>query len=192
MARLLRVGQFVTWPKLHMIKNRMRLERQIYLGRQATKTAQQGPSFRVSNEPASVGLQSNKSRAVEPQVESDDDDFDTRTLDAPEGWMAPTPPTDVRPLPSNNSSFLLRLRTQSFPGLTAPIRRNGRLFAREEPTEPQVETSGSSDTSSGEEERQRRAHYPGALRNRPDVRRIFADREGIQAARDDSDEEEDS
>lgn len=192
MERLLRVGQVVTWPKLHMIKNRMRLERQIYLGRQATKTeatktAQQGPSFRVPNEPASVGLQSNKSHAVEPQAESDDDDFDTRTLDAPEGWVAPTPPTDVRALPSDNSSFLLRLRRQSFPGLTAPVRRKGGLFA---PEEPQYETSGSSDTSSAEEGLQRQAYHPGALRNRPDVRRIFAaDREATPAADDDDGED---
>lgn len=176
-----------------MIKNRMRLERQIYLGRQATKTeatkteatktAQQGPSFRVSNETASVGLQSNKSksRAVEPQAESDDDDFDTRTLDAPEGWVAPTPPTDTRPLPSDNASFLLRLRRQSFPGLTAPIRRKGGLFA--------PETSGSSDTESAEEGPQRPAYHPGALRNRPDVRRIFADRGATQAADDDDGED---
>ncbi|KAI9447844.1 patatin-domain-containing protein [Lactarius indigo] len=186
MARLLHVGQF-----LHMIKNRMRLERQIYLGRQATKTAQPGPSFRVSNEPlrpASAGLQSNMSRAVEPQAESDDDDFDTRTLDAPEGWVAPTQPTDARP--PDNASFLSRLRTQSFPGLTAPIRRQGRLFAREEPAGRQRETSGSSDGSSAEDEPQRQAYHPGALRNRPDVRRIFADREATQATG--SDDEEDS
>lgn len=168
-----------------MIKNRMRLERQIYLGRQATKTeaiktAQQGPSFLVPNEPASVGLQSNKSRAVEPQVESDDDDFDTRTLDAPEGWVAPTPPTDVRPLPSDNASFLLRLRRQSFPGLTSPVRRKGGLFA--------PETSGSSDTSSAEEGPQRQAYHPSALRNRPDVRRIFTERGGTPATDEDGED----
>lgn len=153
----------------------MRLERQIYLGRQATKATKQGPSFRVSYEPASAGLQSNKSRAVEPQAETDDDDFDTRTLDVPEGWVAPIP-AELRPSPSENASFLSRLRTQSFPGLTSPIRRKGRLFAREEPVGRQRETSGSSDGSSVEEEPQRQAYHPGALRNRPDVRRIFADR----------------
>ncbi|KAH9049590.1 patatin-domain-containing protein [Lactarius hengduanensis] len=190
MARLLRVGQFVTWPKLHMIKNRMRLERQIYLGRQATKTTQPGPSFRVSNEslrPASAGLQSNMSRAVDTQAESDDDDFDTRTLDAPEGWAAPTQPADVRP--PDNASFLSRLRTRSFPGLASPIRRQGRLFAREEPAGRQRETSGSSDGSSAEDGPQRQAYHPGALRNRPDVRRIFADREATLAAGSDDDED---
>ncbi|ETW83956.1 hypothetical protein HETIRDRAFT_237210, partial [Heterobasidion irregulare TC 32-1] len=34
LARMLHVGQIVTWPKLHMIENRLRLERQIFLGRQ--------------------------------------------------------------------------------------------------------------------------------------------------------------
>ena len=167
----------------------MRLERQIYLGRQATKATQPGPSFRLSNEPASAGLQSNMSRAVEPQAETDDD-FDTRTLDAPEGWVAPIPPAELPPLPTDNPSFLSRLRTQSFPGLTSPIRRKGRLFAREEPDGRQRETSGSSDSSSVEDEPQRQAYHPGALRNRPDVRRIFADRAVTRATG--SDDGEDS
>ncbi|KAH9076980.1 patatin-domain-containing protein [Lactarius deliciosus] len=124
MARLLRVGQFVTWPK-------------------QPKTTQPGPSFRVSNEPlrpASAGLQSNMSRAVDTQAESDDDDFDTRTLDAPEGWAAPTQPADARP--PDNASFLSRLRTA------------GRLFAREEPAGP------AADGSSAEDGPPRQAYHP--------------------------------
>ncbi|KAF5369923.1 hypothetical protein D9758_001017 [Tetrapyrgos nigripes] len=34
LERMIQVGQLVTWPKLHMIKNRARIEKQIYLGRQ--------------------------------------------------------------------------------------------------------------------------------------------------------------
>ncbi|KAA1466398.1 patatin-domain-containing protein [Dentipellis sp. KUC8613] len=41
LKRMLQVGQLVTWPKLHMIDNRLRLERQIYLGRQTVRRAQQ-------------------------------------------------------------------------------------------------------------------------------------------------------
>lgn len=41
LARMLHVGQIVTWPKLHMIENRLRLERQVFLGRQATRKVQQ-------------------------------------------------------------------------------------------------------------------------------------------------------
>ncbi|KAI0028467.1 acyl transferase/acyl hydrolase/lysophospholipase, partial [Vararia minispora EC-137] len=41
LERMLRVGQLVTWPKLHIIENRLRLERQVYLGRQAVRKAQQ-------------------------------------------------------------------------------------------------------------------------------------------------------
>jgi len=37
LARMIRIGQVVTWPKLHMIENRMRLEKQILLGRQAIR-----------------------------------------------------------------------------------------------------------------------------------------------------------
>jgi len=149
----------------------MRLEGQIYLGRQATKATQQGPSYREARA-GSSGLQSNMRRAVEPTAESDDD-FDTRTLDTPEGWVAPTPPAEHRPPPSDNTSFLSRLRTQSFPGL--PMRRKGRLQTREAAVERQGETSGSSDGSSVEEEPQRQVYHANALRNRPDVRRIFAD-----------------
>ncbi|KAF8914659.1 acyl transferase/acyl hydrolase/lysophospholipase [Mucidula mucida] len=35
--RMMKVGKLVTWPKLHMIGNRMRIEKQIYLGRTAVR-----------------------------------------------------------------------------------------------------------------------------------------------------------
>ncbi|KAL4075834.1 patatin-domain-containing protein [Scleroderma citrinum] len=41
LERLMRVGQIVTWPKLHMIENRYRIETQILLGRQAVRKAMQ-------------------------------------------------------------------------------------------------------------------------------------------------------
>ncbi|KAF7799125.1 hypothetical protein EIP86_010355 [Pleurotus ostreatoroseus] len=42
--RMMRVGQLVTWPKLHMIENRYRLEKQIYQGRQAVRRAMRSKS----------------------------------------------------------------------------------------------------------------------------------------------------
>ncbi|KAI0774283.1 acyl transferase/acyl hydrolase/lysophospholipase [Fomes fomentarius] len=39
---MMRIGQLVTWPKLHMIENRSRLEKQIFLGRQSVRRAMQG------------------------------------------------------------------------------------------------------------------------------------------------------
>ncbi|KIJ20048.1 hypothetical protein PAXINDRAFT_174571 [Paxillus involutus ATCC 200175] len=42
LERMMRVGELVTWPKLHMIENRYRLEKQILLGRQAVRRAMQG------------------------------------------------------------------------------------------------------------------------------------------------------
>jgi len=181
MARLLRVGQFVTWPKLHIIENRLRLERQIYLGRQATKLRQQGPSSRTSKEPlppTSVGHQNSVTRGmISMAEESDDDDFDTRTLGAPEpeGWAAPPQPAEPEPSTSNNASgsFLSRLRTQSFPGLTSPIRRKGTLIFRGDNAGRDPETSGSSDSSSTEDRPSRQAYHPTVLRNRPDVRQVF-------------------
>ncbi|TFY57916.1 hypothetical protein EVJ58_g6735 [Rhodofomes roseus] len=44
LARMLHVGQLVTWPKLHMIENRFRLEQQIFLGRQAIRKSMQARS----------------------------------------------------------------------------------------------------------------------------------------------------
>ncbi|KAI0375647.1 patatin-domain-containing protein [Pilatotrama ljubarskyi] len=44
LERMMRIGQLVTWPKLHMIENRYRLERQIFLGRQAVRRAMQSGS----------------------------------------------------------------------------------------------------------------------------------------------------
>ncbi|KAG6816160.1 hypothetical protein H0H87_008294 [Tephrocybe sp. NHM501043] len=42
LERMMRVGQSVTWPKLHMIKNRAKIERQIYLGRHYVRKALRG------------------------------------------------------------------------------------------------------------------------------------------------------
>ncbi|KAJ3997000.1 acyl transferase/acyl hydrolase/lysophospholipase [Lentinula boryana] len=38
--RMMKVGQIVTFPKLHMIENRARIERQIFLGRQSVRRSQ--------------------------------------------------------------------------------------------------------------------------------------------------------
>ncbi|KAI9063236.1 patatin-domain-containing protein [Trametes sanguinea] len=44
LERMMRIGQLVTWPKLHMIDNRYRIEKQIFLGRQAVRRAMQSRS----------------------------------------------------------------------------------------------------------------------------------------------------
>ncbi|KZS97703.1 patatin-domain-containing protein [Sistotremastrum niveocremeum HHB9708] len=41
LERMMRVGQIVTWPKLHMIENRFRIEREILRGRQEVRKALQ-------------------------------------------------------------------------------------------------------------------------------------------------------
>jgi hypothetical protein len=162
-----------------MIENRLRLERQILLGRQAVAHAQQSLSRRGSKDllpSTSAGHQNSMIGAMRSLAEeSDDDGFDTRTPDAPEGWTAPSQPAEPQPS-SDNASFLSRLRTQSFPGFTSRIRRKGRLFTREGKVGGQAETSGSSDSSSAEDQPQRPAFHPSALRSRADVRQIFTDR----------------
>ncbi|KAK2466237.1 hypothetical protein APHAL10511_001879 [Amanita phalloides] len=37
LERMMRIGQLVTWPKLHMIENRIKIEKQIFLGRRAIR-----------------------------------------------------------------------------------------------------------------------------------------------------------
>jgi len=39
LARMIHVGQLATWPKIHMIENRMKLEREIIKGRQSVRKA---------------------------------------------------------------------------------------------------------------------------------------------------------
>jgi hypothetical protein len=175
-----------------MIENRLRLERQILLGRQAVTHAQQSLSRRGSKDPlppTSAGHQHSMTGAMRSLAEeSDDDGFDMRTPDAPEGWTAPSQP---EPQPSsNNASFLSRLRTQSFPGITSRIRRKGRLFTREGKVEGQAETSGSSDSSSAEDQPQRPAYQPTALRSRADVRQIFTDRRASAGDGSDGDQDD--
>jgi hypothetical protein len=176
-----------------MIENRLRLERQILLGHQAVTQAQQGLSRRGSKDPlppTSAGHQNSMAGAMRSLAEeSDDDGFDTRTPDVPEGWMAPSQPAEPEP-PSNNSSFLSRLRTQSFPGFTSRIRRKGRLFTREGKVGGLAETSGSSDSSSAEDQPQRPAYQLTALRSRADVRHIFTDRRATAGDGSDGDEED--
>ncbi|KAI0677542.1 patatin-domain-containing protein [Trametes maxima] len=48
LERMMRIGQLVTWPKLHMIENRSRLESQIFLGRQSVRRAMQARTREVS------------------------------------------------------------------------------------------------------------------------------------------------
>ena len=159
----------------------MRLERQIYCGRQTTKKAQQGPSGRISKEPlppTSLGHQNSMTHGMRSLAdESDDDEFDTRTLDAPEGWAAPSQSGEPEPSTSNNASFLSPLRTQSFPGLTSPIRRKGRLFFRRGNGERRSESSASSEDSSTEDQPLRQVYHPTTLRSRPDVRQVFPSRQ---------------
>jgi|SRR6266850_947047 len=177
-----------------MIENRMRLERQIYSGRQTTKKAQQGPSGRISKEPlppTSLGHQNSMTHGMRSLAdESDDDDFDTRTLDAPEGWAAPSQSAEPEPSTSNNTSFLSRLRTQSFPGLTSPIRRKGRLFFRRGNGESSTSSDGSSTEAEDLPGPSRHVYHPTALRSRPDVRQVFPSRQAGAGNGSDGDQED--
>ncbi|TFK43500.1 acyl transferase/acyl hydrolase/lysophospholipase [Crucibulum laeve] len=56
LERMIRVGKMVTWPKLHMIENRARIEKQIFLGRHAVRRSLRLRA-RASVEPRSLILQ---------------------------------------------------------------------------------------------------------------------------------------
>ncbi|KAF7432968.1 hypothetical protein PC9H_004912 [Pleurotus ostreatus] len=60
LERMIHVGELVTWPKLHMIANRAKIEKEIYLGRKAVRTTIQGgrPSVRTDR----------PLRAVDPEI----------------------------------------------------------------------------------------------------------------------------
>jgi len=51
LERMIRVGESVTWPKLHMIENRARIEKQILLGRQTVHKLYKDKSRGTSQEP---------------------------------------------------------------------------------------------------------------------------------------------
>ncbi|PPQ98554.1 hypothetical protein CVT24_004045 [Panaeolus cyanescens] len=54
LERMLQVGKSVTWPKLHMIGNRFRIEKQILLGRQAVHRACKNRPSTSSQEPRNI------------------------------------------------------------------------------------------------------------------------------------------
>ncbi|KAI0638196.1 patatin-domain-containing protein [Trametes polyzona] len=62
LERMMRIGQLVTWPKLHMIENRYRLERQIFLGRQSVRRAMQSST----RERAAAKIESMPQQPVPP------------------------------------------------------------------------------------------------------------------------------
>ncbi|KAI0068836.1 patatin-domain-containing protein [Artomyces pyxidatus] len=250
MARMLHVGQIVTWPKLHMIENRLRLEKQIYLGRQAVRRAQQTPSgvsaitagkppvpavnpvledkglntgeaaIPVDGLPSSLGtngdgVPSRLQRLFKRELidvtpgtstpeglqdisdsfggarlrrkwaeqafdhdsdEEDDEDENPFSTDA-----AQQPILDPSSRHPNGSSFLSRLRSQSFQGLSSPfsnLRRNSRLFGKEGSVERAADPSWSSDSSSGDDlslEEHRHIHHPSIIHIPSSMGRVYPD-----------------
>jgi len=87
LRRMIRVGQTVTWPKLHMIENRMRIERQIDVGRAECRAAyaKAGRSSHRSTNADSRAVLTDSST-----VEDSDSDLD---LGGPEA-NAPLPDND--------------------------------------------------------------------------------------------------
>ncbi|KAF9567310.1 patatin-domain-containing protein [Agrocybe pediades] len=57
LERMIHVGEAVTWPKLHMIENRLRIEKQILLGRQTVHRAYKNKLRSGSREPRHLVVQ---------------------------------------------------------------------------------------------------------------------------------------
>ncbi|GAA5981920.1 hypothetical protein JCM11641_001942 [Rhodosporidiobolus odoratus] len=95
LARMIRVGQMVTWPKIKMIENRLKIERQIDLGRaevrqqlasgperpQLTHTASSSSSFIATSRRPSPHPRPDTDRdaqyaSIDPQRDEDDGDED--------------------------------------------------------------------------------------------------------------------
>ncbi|KAF8655297.1 hypothetical protein AX16_003196 [Volvariella volvacea WC 439] len=70
LARMMQVGQLVAWPKLHMIHNRMRLERQILLGRQIVRQQVKSRSPRPLGRDSNPERIQNGDRHLEPLYRS--------------------------------------------------------------------------------------------------------------------------
>ncbi|EMD40725.1 hypothetical protein CERSUDRAFT_111304 [Gelatoporia subvermispora B] len=109
--RMIRVGKLVTWPKLHMIENRYRLEKQILLGRQAirrlTQTrAQERSAARLESQPqerlpAPITGTKAASSSDPPMVATASDgpmpvdtDAETAYVNGASGRLSRTPPSD--------------------------------------------------------------------------------------------------
>ncbi|THV08518.1 patatin-domain-containing protein [Dendrothele bispora CBS 962.96] len=68
--RMVKVGQLVTWPKLHMIENRARIEKQIYLGRQSVRRSLR-PAVRAQESSSSQAKQNARLTLTPPPTGSD-------------------------------------------------------------------------------------------------------------------------
>ncbi|KAI6105555.1 acyl transferase/acyl hydrolase/lysophospholipase [Pisolithus sp. B1] len=75
LERVMRVGQVVTWPKLHMIENRYRIEKQILLGRQSVRRAVQRarPSPGAADTESIIANGINFNKDTEPPLPMDTD-----------------------------------------------------------------------------------------------------------------------
>ncbi|KAK7049495.1 hypothetical protein VNI00_005526 [Paramarasmius palmivorus] len=145
LERMIKVGSLVTWPKLHMISNRMRIERQIYLGRQFVRRALKAPT--THNAPGKNALRLHPPPQLENVMSVDSDTeralaastrrFHMRRAHGSSGNSTPSASrkgstenlnpasnTSRRADPvmtrvNGNTSFLTRFRTKSFPNFRA-------------------------------------------------------------------------
>ncbi|KAI0723314.1 patatin-domain-containing protein [Earliella scabrosa] len=100
LERMMRIGQLVTWPKLHMIENRARLEKQIFLGRQSVRKALQG---RTSDK-STAKLESQPQERVPPPTTG----TKLPTITSPSGPSIAAAPSE-EPLPMDTDAEALMI-----------------------------------------------------------------------------------
>ncbi|KAJ7590978.1 acyl transferase/acyl hydrolase/lysophospholipase [Mycena floridula] len=135
LERMIRIGQIVTWPKLHMIENRAKLENQIYLGRKSVRKALQSKTTRPesstfpgntsappptgSDLPLSVDSDAEAAMVNggrQPLIRSGVDNLRASVIRRK--WASPIP--DNSKPTSGGRSFFTRLRTRSFQAISSP------------------------------------------------------------------------
>lgn len=139
LERMIRVGQLVTWPKLHMIKNRTRIENQIYLGRKAVRksvtvkkhspnegSASNVPPPTGSDLPLSLDSEAeaafaNGTRQPFRRLHANGSQ-DLRATVTRRRWASSVEPSGKQtPSLRSPASLLSRLRTKSFSSIASPF-----------------------------------------------------------------------
>ncbi|KAF5389099.1 hypothetical protein D9757_004914 [Collybiopsis confluens] len=105
LKRMMGVGQIVTFPKLHMIENRARIEKQIFLGRQAVRRALQTSGRQATAETSAMPARLSSMSSTAPATGTD------RPLSVD---------TNVENALSNGRTKLFRKQRQSSTGQLTP------------------------------------------------------------------------
>ncbi|KIK68128.1 hypothetical protein GYMLUDRAFT_36963 [Collybiopsis luxurians FD-317 M1] len=123
LERMMKVGQVVTFPKMHMIENRARIERQIFLGRQTVRRALQsfGRQGDVENNAMSARLSTDRPLSVDTEHAFASGPRKLFRRQSSTGQLTPRASDGTRSLGSRNVSSEVLSPTSTPDGRTAPM-----------------------------------------------------------------------